>query len=209
VKLTERGTLEGKVVVTYTGLEALERRLSERSEDAQNRKQFLEDELKEAIPTGSDVTLTNAPDWDSSDPTMVAEFDISVPGYATSAGSRLLLQAGLFGAGERHSFEHAARVHPVYISYPNEQEDDIELTLPPTLQASSLPQPTDVDRAAILYSSHVEQAGSKLHLTRRLTVRFIFVAVKEYNSIFDFYQRVRAGDEESVVLSRAKPTQAH
>ncbi len=58
LKLTETGSLEGKLTVTFSGLEALWRRIEERNEDATNRKKFLEDQVKEYIPAGIDVDLT-------------------------------------------------------------------------------------------------------------------------------------------------------
>jgi hypothetical protein len=63
LKLTETGSLEGKLTVTFSGLEALWRRIEERNEDLTNRKKFLEDQVKEYIPAGIDVDLTNQPDW--------------------------------------------------------------------------------------------------------------------------------------------------
>ena len=49
LKLSETGDLEGKLTVTYTGLEAMRRRLEERNEDDVARKKLLEDSMKEQI----------------------------------------------------------------------------------------------------------------------------------------------------------------
>ena len=65
LKLTSSGTLEGKLTVTYTGQEAWWRRLEEHDEDDADRKQFLEEQIKADIPSGSEVELVNRPDWDS------------------------------------------------------------------------------------------------------------------------------------------------
>jgi hypothetical protein len=56
------GGLEGKLTITFTGLEGMRRRLEERNEDEADRKKFLEDEAKEYIPVASDVELKNKPD---------------------------------------------------------------------------------------------------------------------------------------------------
>jgi Domain of Unknown Function with PDB structure (DUF3857) len=50
----------------------------ERHADDAARKKYLEDEVKEWIPTACDVDLTNQPDWKSSDD-LVAEFNVKVP----------------------------------------------------------------------------------------------------------------------------------
>src|SRR5580698_10016001 len=59
LKLGDTGDLEGKLVVTFTGLEASERRLEERQADATERKAFLENEIKGSIPVACEVELTN------------------------------------------------------------------------------------------------------------------------------------------------------
>jgi len=58
LKLTETGSLEGKLTVTFSGWRRLAEN-RERNEDATNRKKFLEDQVKEYIPAGIDVDLTN------------------------------------------------------------------------------------------------------------------------------------------------------
>ena len=103
MKLSDTGELEGKITLTYTGLEAMVRRREERNEDEAERKKFLEDQVKEYIPTGSDVELTNHPDWSSSASDLTAEFNLKVPGWVSSAGRRVLFPVALFG-GRRSMF---------------------------------------------------------------------------------------------------------
>jgi hypothetical protein len=54
MKLLDDGALAGKVTVTFSGLEAMSRRLEERNEDEAARKKYLEDQLREYIPAGID-----------------------------------------------------------------------------------------------------------------------------------------------------------
>ena len=92
----------------------MRRRVEERNEDETARKKFLEDEVREYIPAAIDVELTNKPEWNSSAPSLVAEFSLKVPGWASGAGRRALLPVGLFSATEKHLFDHTNRVHPIY-----------------------------------------------------------------------------------------------
>ncbi|HMH00892.1 MAG TPA: DUF3857 domain-containing protein, partial [Terriglobales bacterium] len=57
LKLSDTGDLEGNLTVTFTGLEALRRRVEERNVDAAERKKFIEDQVKEYIPAASEVDL--------------------------------------------------------------------------------------------------------------------------------------------------------
>ncbi len=121
LKLSDTGDLEGKLTVTYIGLEAMYRRLEERHEDEVARKKYLEEQLKAQIEAGTEVELTNKPDWTSSETPLVAEFNLKIPGWASNAGKRVVVPAAIFTAAEKGIFEHANRVHPIYFEYPHDE----------------------------------------------------------------------------------------
>src|SRR5205807_2181439 len=143
LKLSATGDLEGKLTVTYTGLEAMYHRLDVRHEDEVARKKFLEERVKTQVPTGLEVELTNQPDWSGSETPLMAEFDVKIPGWASSAGKRAMIPAGVFTASEKHIFEHANRVFAIYFEYPYEKVDDITIELPPGWHVSSVPPGQD------------------------------------------------------------------
>jgi len=66
LRMNEGGSLEGKLTVTFTGQEAMWRRVQERDDDETSRRKFLENEVKGFVPAGISVKLLNAPDWSSS-----------------------------------------------------------------------------------------------------------------------------------------------
>jgi hypothetical protein len=209
LKLTSSGTIEGRVTVTYTGQEALWRRLEERNEDDAERKQFLEDQIKADIPSSAEVELSNRPDWDSASQTLVAEYDLKVPGWAAAAGQRVLLPVGLFGAQDKRAFQHMTRIHPLYFNFPHQSADSVSIELPANWQVSSVPKPRNDDRASLAYSVSAEGRNGALLLNRELTVNAILVNIKYYETIQGFFQRVRAGDEEQVILLAAKNAAGH
>ena len=208
VKLSPSGTLEGKVTVTYFGLEASWRRVSERLEDATERRKFLEDDLEDAVPTGIDVTLTNTPDWNGSDTPLVAEFDFRAPGWAASAGNRSLMPVGLFGGEEKHMFEHSARVHPLYFTFPYLHSDEVVIELPPGWQVSAVPKPRSADIKVGSYSSSAETKGGTLTMKRELMWNTILVQQKFYAQVRDFFQALRASDEDQIVFTPGAPPRA-
>ena len=209
LKLTSSGSLEGKVTVTYTGQEALWRRHEERNEDEADRKQFLENQIKADIPSGIEVELSNRPDWNTASQALVAEYDLKVPGWAAAAGQRALLPVGLFGAQEKRTFLHMARTHPPYFSFPHQSADDVVIELPANWQVSSVPKPRNDNRTTLIYSVSTEGRNGSLLLNRDLTVNMTLVNIKYYESVQDFFQTVRAGDEEQVILLAAKPAAGH
>jgi len=197
---SETGDLEGKVTITYVGLEAMYRRLEERHADEVARKKFLEEELKSQIEAGTEVELTNKPDWTSSETPLVAEFNLRIPGWAASAGRRVAIPAAVFTAAEKGMFEHANRVHPIYFAYPHEKVDDVAVELPPGWQVSSVPKSQNQDAHVVVYSLKVEQNPGTLRLTRKLTIDVLMLEPKYYAALRNFFQVVKTGDGEQVVL---------
>jgi hypothetical protein len=196
----ETGSLEGKLTVTFTGLDAAKMRVEENHVDDAGRKKYLEDKVRKDVPASIDLELVNKPDWSSSEAPLVAEFSFKVPGWATQAGRRVLLPVGLFAAGEKHVFEHSTRVHPIYFDYPSQKLDDVTIELPPGWQVSSLPQSRAVDGHVIAYSLEVEKNRTSIHLARKFSVDFIWMESKHYSELQSFFTAMRTGDDQQIVL---------
>jgi hypothetical protein len=175
-------------------------RLENRNSDEVERKKFLEEEAKYQIPATVELELTNKPDWTGSSTPLVAEFDLKIPGWVSSAGKRAVLPVGLFSATEKRIFEHANRVHPIYFEYPFEKWDDITIELPAGWQVSSIPKEQNQDGHVILYSLKVEDNKGTVHLNRKLNVDVLLLEAKYYPALRNFFQVVRTGDEEQIVL---------
>ena len=204
--LTDAGDLQGSLTVTYTGLEAMYRRMDVRNADEVARKKVMEEAVTGQLPIAAEAELTNKPDWSRSETPLVAEFNIKVPGWASSAGKRWTIPAGLFTAHEKHMFEHANRVHAVYFEYPYEKLDDVTIELPTGWQVSSVPPPQDKDGHIVTYNLKVEGNKNTVHLTRKLTINFLLLEQKYYSSLRNFFESVRTGDEEQIVLQPGSAT---
>ena len=200
LKLTETGELEGKVTVTFTGLEASQRRMEERLADETARKKYLEDELKGTIPVACDVELSNTPDWKNSTLSLVAEYQLKVPGWVSSAGRRALFPAGLFSGPEKHLFDHADRVQPIYFEFPFRRSDDIRVDLPLGWQVGTTPTPAKLDARAVVYSLDAQNDKGTLHVTRSLDVSVLLLGVDQYSNLRKIFQIVRTSDEEQIML---------
>jgi hypothetical protein len=206
LRLSDTGDLEGKLTVTFTGLEALWRRVDERNVDAVERKQFLEDQVKEFIPAAGEVELVNKPEWTSSAPALVAEFNLKVPGWASGAGPRALVPVGLFSASEKHLFDHATRVHPIYFEFPSQKVDDVTIEIPPGWRVTSLPPGQSQLAHIVEYTLKVENDKGKLHLARMLNEDILLVETKYYTALRNFFQVVKTADEEQIVLQPGTAT---
>jgi hypothetical protein len=199
-KLSAEGDLEGTLTATYTGLEGMWRRTAERNQDETERKKFLEDEIKNAIPAGSQVELTKPPDWNSSETPVVAEFKVKIPGWASQAGKRVLLPASLFSASEKHMFEHADRTWPIYFRFPFKAVDDVNITLPNGWKAESVPAPVDRDLKGAEYSMSTAKKDNSVQVQRMLREDMFLVGKESYPALRGFFQFVKSQDEQQVVL---------
>jgi Domain of Unknown Function with PDB structure (DUF3857) len=198
--LSDTGDLEGKLTITYTGLEAMYHRVEERHADDVERKKYLEEGATSQVGGTAEAELTNKPDWASSEAPLVAEFKLKLPGWASNAGSRTVIPAAIFTAGEKSLFDHANRVHPVYFHYPHEKADDVTIALPPGWQVSSVPPPQDEDAHVVHYVLKVDPTAGSLRLKRMLSIDLTLLDTKYYPALRNFFQVVRTADGAQIVL---------
>ncbi len=206
LKLSETGDLEGSLTITYTGLEAMYRRLNLRNADEVARKTFLEDQLKEQVPAAIEVELTNKPDWSNAETPLIAEFHLKAPGWLSGAGKRAVMPVGLFTAAEKRIFEHANRIQPIYFEYPFEKLDDVSIELPLGWQVASLPPAMNQDGHIVSYTLKTENDKGAVHVTRKLNVDFLLLDTKYYGTLRSFFQAVRTADDEQIVLQPGSAT---
>jgi len=209
LKMNEEGTLEGTVKLTFTGLEGWSRRLRERNEDQEARKKYLEEELKGYVPAAMEAELTNQPDWKSTEPPLVAEFQVKIPGWVSSAGRRALLPVGIFAAPEKEIFAHAERVYPVCFHYPYQKKDDVTVELPSGWTVASVPTAQDRDAKAAEYVLKIEDKKNQVHIARTVRSDLFLVPKQTYPALRTFFQAVRSGDDQQIVLQPAAVAAAH
>jgi PHD/YefM family antitoxin component YafN of YafNO toxin-antitoxin module len=209
LKLNDEGTLEGTVKLAFTGLEGWSRRVRERNEDSESRKKYLEEELKAYVPMAIEAELTNQPDWNATEPPLVAEFKVKITGWVSSAGKRALLPVGIFAAPEKQTFAHADRVYPICFSYPYQKKDDVTIEMPSGWTISSVPASLDKDAKAAEYVLNVENKKTAVHITRMVRSDLYLVPKDTYPALRTFYQTVRSGDDQQIVLQPAAVAAAH
>ena len=207
LRLDASGSLSGTVRTTYTGHEALVRRLEHIRDDAEARKQDYEREMAEVLPAGATVTLTGVEHADDNAPSLVVKYDISIPGLATVAGEKVLLPAYPLSGTGSYPFRHAERRFPVYFPYPFREFDDIRIELPAGLVPEVRPDARKGRNDFSEYSlASADEGGGKLHIQRDLIVKKSYFAVDGYAALKGFFDAARTADGEQIVLTKAKGT---
>ena len=199
-KLSETGNLEGKLTLTFTGLEAMFRRLEVLNSDEVRRKEYLEELVRTQIPAAAEMELTKKPDWNSSEVPLLAEFAVKIPNWASNTGRRVLLPVGIFAGDEKGAFESADRLHPVYFAYPNGKRDDVTIELPPGWQVTAVPQARKQKGNNIAYDLKVENDQGTLRITRKLDNDIFVLEPSKYSVLRRFFELVRSGDEQQILL---------
>jgi hypothetical protein len=64
-----------------------------------------------------------------------------------------------------------------------------------------LPEPKILDVKVFSYRSAAENVGGAVHVSRQLRNNILMVNPKYYEGLRNFYEQVRTGDEQQVVLS--------
>jgi hypothetical protein len=191
-------TLTGTVTVTYTGQEALRRRLTSWGDDETTRNKALETEAKAWFPSGSAVKLAQLTGATSHAEPLVAKYDVTLPNVVSAAGSRTVLPTALFTS--TNPFAAATRTYPVYFHYPRREEDQVTVTLPEGLSLAAVPPPAVVDAGALAYSNEIASSGKALTFRRTLTVDSMLIETQYYRSIRNFFSAVVAADQKPLVL---------
>lgn len=192
--------LEGTVTATFTGQEALVRRLRHLSDDDAARKKALEEEAKGWFADGASVKLTNLAGAASFDEPLVATFSVTLPNLVSAAGSRTVLPLSIFAANATNPFAPATRTNAIYFEYPRTEEDSVKVTLPEELQVSAVPPPSNLKAGAVGYRSEAKAEGNAVTFTRSMFVNAMLIDAKHYTPLRTFYSSVIAADQKPLVL---------
>jgi hypothetical protein len=115
----------------------------------------------------------------------------------------MLIGFGLFGAAEKGTFIPETRLHPIYFGYPYEVEDEVRIEYPAGYRLEHTPPSTRPSPEPLLnYSARVEDQAGVLVLRRGLVAGVLTASALNYSRFRDFYQTVRGGDEQQIVLAR-------
>ncbi len=202
------GTVEGTLQITFFGQEALSRRLRGSKTDADGRTKLIEDEVKGWMPDTAEISLATQPAWENADAPFVAVFKISTP-IMTSAGRRRLLPMHMFDFNRPAVFQHAERKFPVYLDFPYSAIDEIHVVLPEGVKPENLPAKDELSLGYAFYSADYSLHGRDLMAIRMLGLGDNGFPVEKYPELKSFYEKIKAGDDQQIVLTGAASAQGN
>jgi len=192
--------LEGSIVATFTGQEALRRRLRVWGEDEATRMKDLEDEAKGWFPAGTTVKMTELTGSTTHAEPLVAKLDVTIPNLVSAAGSRTVLPISVFAASAKNPFASATRVHPIYFPFRRREHDEVRVTIPDTLLLVAVPLPAKLDAGTVSYTNEVRQDGNVIVFKRDMILDTILVEAQYYRPLRAFYSAMNTADQKPLVL---------
>jgi hypothetical protein len=203
LKLMDDGSVKGDVVITFAGQDAFHRRMRARNEDDVARKKAMEEILQDWLPMKGEIELVEVNDWKSSTLPLVAKYKVTLPGFASQAGRRVLVPATFFAGAYRNPFAPTKRVNPIFMQYEYDRADDVTITLPKSFQVESLPKGTKDSNSVAAISIDYANENGTLHFTRDFQLKSIALEQKYYGAVRQYFQAVQAGANEQAVLKMA------
>ena len=202
LRVLRDGSLEGDLSVSWTGLEALERRTAAFAEDEAGRRNYLEDNLKSSFPDSTRITVNSVEGWANGDVPLVATISVKVPSYASVTGRRLMLSPVATAASAKPQFLTKIRKQALILAHPYREEDDFVISAPDGFELENLPQDESLDDAFMRYSLSVKASGQgAVHVSRIFELREWNFPVTTYGRLRVMFEKVQAADSEPLVLS--------
>ncbi|HWG87523.1 MAG TPA: hypothetical protein VN679_07045, partial [Candidatus Acidoferrales bacterium] len=201
--LSADGSAKGEVRIEFSGVDALERRLSALDTDEAGRQKELEEQVKEWLPVNAKVQMTASTGWENENEGLVALFNVEIPEYASAAGKRLLVPAALFRLKASRVLKNAPRKYPVYYHYAFTEADSVVLDLPAGYTAETVAAPQSARMDFADFSSQAGSAGNRVNMERTLRVNGILFPPDRYQQVRDFFAKVQAADDSQSVLRQA------
>jgi Domain of Unknown Function with PDB structure (DUF3857)/Transglutaminase-like superfamily len=204
LQLANDGSAQGIVTLTFRGLEAMKRRQDGGKTDVTGQKKLLEDEIRNMLPSNSDISLVNQPDWSNSASPLIAQFKVTVP-LAVAAGKRLLLTQHVFQVNSYTKFVEAPRQYPVYFDYPWHEVDETHLSLPPNMEIENLAPDSSARLAYAMYKTQHKQEGpGKVFCRRELVMASEGIPAADYNDVKTFFNQVKAADDQAAIVRKTE-----
>jgi hypothetical protein len=206
LKLSEDGTLEGDVVMEYTGHVANSLKEEHDAESPTEREQSIKDLMTERMST-AEVTKATIENANCGDKTLTYSFHVRVPDYAQKTGKRIFFQPGFFQKGIELLFTATQRRYPLYFQYPWIEEDKVTIELPEgyELETSDPPAPLSAGESA-QYEVKIGVDGRTLKMERNFAFHGLFYQVDQYVPLKRLFETLHARDNVTLTLRQGPST---
>jgi hypothetical protein len=203
LQLDTEGSVSGKLQIDFAGQTACITREKHWNEPEDARTKGLSELIEDWLPPNSTFEITSVTGASANAVPLRVEGILRIPGYATVATNRMLVPVTPFRASQVQNFQSAARVNPIYLPYPYQEQDDISLKLPPGYRVEAMPRGEKTPKSLVEFDLVAHLNVSTVQVNRQLVVDAYSFLVTAYPSLRTFFQSVASADEQQVVLTNA------
>jgi len=205
LELKEDGSAVGKLQMELTGVSGAARRTALHRDDEQGRRKVLQIEIQRTLPPGSTFEITKLTNWDDSGATLRVEGNVTVPGFGSPVGHRMLIPIALFRSSYEGSFSTERRVNPIRFGYRFEQLDDIKIQGSAGFKFAALPPKKVINAGTSMsYEISATEQGDALEVKRNFTLSEISFNADSYDGLRSFFGNMKSSDAAQLVLENAE-----
>ncbi len=208
LQLSEDGTLEGDVILEYTGHRGAEKKESNDQASPVEREEILKGMVKDRIST-AEITQIGIENVTDPEKPFTYRFHIRIPGYGQSAGKRLFFQPAFFQKGADPLFQSNKREHDIFFHYAWSENDEIDIRLPEGYELESPVgrQPIKAGAAANYdLSITLSEDGRVLNCRRDFALggqNYLLFKVDNYPLLKQLFDSIHESDNHTLVLRQA------
>lgn len=196
------GTVQGQIVVTMKGVEALRWRQRALRADAEAANKDFEKEMQSRVPDGVQVKMDGFDGLTDYTTNLVATLDVSGT-MGTKTGKRVFLPASFFEANVKPPFAEQKRENPIDMRYPFAEQDQVAVALGPGLKLESAPTGATIPLAkGGAYKTVYSQTADGYTAVRLLALGNTIFKQDDYSMLRTFFQSGATQDQQQVVLVR-------
>jgi hypothetical protein len=200
--ISAEGTVNGTISEKSTGQASTLERAMLRSLSATDYNKMLEGWLTRGATGAKLVKFTPNDRKEISGSGFDLDVEFSAPRYGQLMQNRLLVfKPVIVGRRNALSLTENIRNHPVLIDSEAVKETAV-FNLPTGFIVDEMPDAVNLETPFGKYTTTYEVKDGKLFFTRSLTLTRTTVPVDKYNSVRDFYAKMREAEQSPVVLMR-------
>ena len=207
-KLLDNGTLEGAVEYMYTGHAGRGYKLEYGEMSAAQQEEDWKKSLKDRLST-AEISAFEMKNLDDAMLPLIVKHEVTVPGYATRTGKRILLQPAFFQRNIGPRFTATTRKWDIYFDYGWREDDEVTIDIPDgwELDDPVSPQSTDIQNMGE-YKVKVLKTkdGRKLIYQRQFEWgrnMNLLLPVKAYENVKKIFDFVQEQDGYTISLKAA------
>ncbi len=197
--LNGEGQVEAQAEMRLTGQRALAFRNDTADATADEQRRLIAAHVREALPLATvDEPAVVVKNPHIAGAPVVAAYRFSAPQFATRTEKRLLVRPAQLSRRDEGLLTASRRTNNIYFDFPWSEHDRVEIEAPEGYRPEALPSAIEIDIGAARYRASFTSEGGRVIYERRLIVNAINFTVEQYDTVREFFNRVREADRTAI-----------